>query len=81
MSLLAGIGALSNLLKISAPIPPAFCAQPTGIASGKSVRQIADELSLSEATVYTYRERILGKMKMNSVAELTRYALEHELID
>jgi DNA-binding NarL/FixJ family response regulator len=53
----------------------------TGIASGKSVRQIADELSLSEATVYTYRERILGKMKMNSVAELTRYALEHELID
>lgn len=51
----------------------------SGIASGKSVRQIADELSLSEATVYTYRERILEKM--NSVAELIRYALENGLID
>jgi len=50
------------------------------LASGKSVSDIAEQLSLSVTTVSTYRSRILEKMKMNSNADLTRYALEKKLI-
>jgi len=50
------------------------------LASGKSVSDIADQLSLSVTTVSTYRSRILEKMKMHSNADLTRYALEKNLI-
>ena len=51
------------------------------IASGKRVKEIADNLSLSEKTVSTYRTRILEKMGMKSNAELTRYAIKNKLID
>lgn len=46
------------------------------IASGKSVQKIAEELSLSPATISTYRTRILEKLKLSSNAELTRYAFQ-----
>lgn len=51
------------------------------IASGKQVSQIAEEISLSVATVSTYRARILEKTDMKNNSELTRYALEKELVD
>ena len=51
------------------------------IGSGKTVRQIADELMLSSKTVSTYRQRLLEKMKMSSNAELIRYALQNRLVD
>lgn len=50
------------------------------LATGKSVSEIATQLSLSVTTVSTYRARIMEKMKMRSNAELTRYALEKSLI-
>ncbi|HEX5651880.1 MAG TPA: response regulator transcription factor [Chitinophagaceae bacterium] len=50
------------------------------IASGKSVSEIAVQLSLSVTTVSTYRARIMEKMQMRSNADLTRYALEQKLI-
>lgn len=50
------------------------------IASGKTVKQIAAELSLSVKTVSTYRARILEKMKMQTNAELTHYAIKNELV-
>ena len=50
------------------------------IASGKSVSEIAERLSLSSATVSTHRARILTKMNMKTNAELTRYALDNKLI-
>jgi len=50
------------------------------LAAGKSVSDIAEQLSLSVTTVSTYRSRILKKMSMHSNAELTRYALEKSLI-
>ena len=49
------------------------------IASGKTVKDIAEELSLSVKTISTYRARILTKMRINSNAELIRYAVQHEL--
>jgi DNA-binding NarL/FixJ family response regulator len=50
------------------------------LASGKSVSEIAAQLSLSVTTVSTYRSRILEKMNMRSNAELTRYAIEKKII-
>jgi two-component system, NarL family, invasion response regulator UvrY len=49
------------------------------IASGKSVSEIARELSLGVPTISTYRARILEKMNMTTNAQLTRYVIEHEL--
>ncbi len=53
----------------------------TMIASGKSVTDIAQELSLSVKTVSMYRARLLEKMRMRHNAELTHYALRNGLVD
>ena len=50
------------------------------IASGKSVTEIANLLSLSVGTISTYRMRILEKMGIKSNAELTRYAIQNGLV-
>jgi DNA-binding NarL/FixJ family response regulator len=50
------------------------------IAVGRSVSNIARELSLSVKTVSTYRARILEKMKFSTNADLTVYALRNEII-
>ena len=50
------------------------------IAEGRSVSEIAEQLSLSITTVSTYRSRILAKMDMRTNADLIRYALENNLI-
>jgi DNA-binding NarL/FixJ family response regulator len=49
------------------------------IASGKTVSEIAGELSLSVNTISTYRSRILEKMHMQNNAELTLYVIENKL--
>jgi len=51
------------------------------IASGKTVKEVADELSLSVKTVSTYRSRILEKTGMKTTADLIRYALQTQLVD
>jgi len=50
------------------------------LASGRKVDEIAHDLCLAKGTVYTYRSRVLEKMQMGNDSELTRYAVEHELI-
>jgi two-component system invasion response regulator UvrY len=51
------------------------------IASGKSLKKIAEELCLSDRTVSTYRSRILEKMNLQSNSDLIQYAIHHHLID
>ena len=51
------------------------------IALGKSAEEIAQDLSISINTVYTYRNRILDKMSMKSNVELTQYVLSNKLIE
>lgn len=51
----------------------------TLIASGKSVSQIAAELSLGVPTVSTYRTRILEKMRLKNNAEITHYVIANGL--
>lgn len=50
------------------------------IASGKTVSEIAEEISLSVNTISTYRTRILEKLNLSNNAGLTRYALDHKLV-
>ncbi len=50
------------------------------LANGKSVSEIAEMLSLSVTTVSTYRARVMVKMDMKSNPDLTKYAIEHQLI-
>jgi two-component system invasion response regulator UvrY len=49
------------------------------IGAGKTVGEIAAQLSLSPKTVSTYRTRILQKLGLRTSAELIRYALQHQL--
>ncbi len=51
------------------------------IAAGKTIKEIAGELALSEKTVGTYRTRISEKMRLATNVELTRYAMQHRLVD
>jgi two-component system invasion response regulator UvrY len=51
------------------------------IASGKTVSEIAELLSLSDKTISTYRARVLEKMGMKTTAELTHYAIKNRLVD
>ena len=51
------------------------------LARGKSIKDIAAELHLSEKTISTYRGRILEKMRMHSNADIVRYAIQNRLID
>ncbi len=51
------------------------------ISSGKSIKEIAEILSLSIKTISTYRARIFEKMKMKSNAELIRYAINNQLVE
>jgi DNA-binding NarL/FixJ family response regulator len=50
------------------------------IAKGKTVTEIAEELSLSVPTISTYRARILEKTGMKNNAELTNYAVRNKLV-
>ncbi len=51
------------------------------IASGKTVSEIAAELSLSVQTISTYRAHILEKMSLENNAQLTHYALQRHLVE
>jgi DNA-binding NarL/FixJ family response regulator len=50
------------------------------LANGKSVSEIAEMLSLSVTTVSTYRARIMVKMNLKSNSDLTKYAIENNLL-
>ena len=51
------------------------------IGRGKSAEEMADDLSISIHTVYSYRNRILEKMKLKSNVELTQYVIKNKLIE
>jgi two-component system invasion response regulator UvrY len=50
------------------------------IAAGKTVKEIAHELSLARTTITSYRTRILEKMNLQTNADLIRYAIENRLV-
>ncbi|NCT19098.1 MAG: DNA-binding response regulator [Flavobacteriaceae bacterium CG_4_8_14_3_um_filter_34_10] len=50
------------------------------IGKGKTVSEIAKEISLTVNTISTYRARILEKLHLHNNAELTRYAIDNHLV-
>ncbi len=51
------------------------------LASGKTLKEIAEDLFLSEKTISTYRARILEKMRLRNNVDLSHYAIKHNLLD
>lgn len=51
------------------------------IIRGRTIKEIAAELSLSPSTVSTYKLRLMQKMNMANDADLIRYGLQHKLVD
>lgn len=49
------------------------------IAEGKTSNQVAENLHVSTKTVETHRAQLLRKLKVKSVAELTKYAIREGL--
>ena len=50
------------------------------ITVGKTMKEIASELNIALSTANTYKYRLMRKMNAKNVAELTRYAIERDLI-
>lgn len=50
------------------------------LASGKSISDIAEFLSLSATTVSTYRSRIITKLNIKTNADIVLYAIENNLM-
>ncbi len=51
------------------------------LISGKGITEIANDLSVSVKTISTHKTRIMAKMKLASLSELIRYAIDHDLLD
>lgn len=51
------------------------------VATGKTIKEIAAEFSLSEKTIATYRSRLAEKLHLSTNVELARYALQHRLVE
>jgi DNA-binding NarL/FixJ family response regulator len=51
------------------------------IASGKSLTDMAHQMSISVKTVSVYRARVLEKMHLKNNAELTHYAIKNQIVE
>ena len=51
------------------------------VASGKTIKEIATGMLLSEKTIATYRTRVAEKLGISSNVGLTRYAMQRRLVD
>lgn len=50
------------------------------LAQGANVNDIADQLALSSKTISTHKARLMQKLKVQSLAELVKYAMAHKII-
>lgn len=51
------------------------------VAKGRTNREIAEEFGISPRTVETHRERVMAKLRIRTVAGLTRFVVENGLED
>ena len=51
-----------------------------GIAKGRTNKEIGAELGISHRTVETHRESLMRKLRIRTVAGLTKFALETGLV-
>lgn len=50
------------------------------LTTGQGVNDIATQLVISRKTVSTHKARLLEKLNLSSMAELMRYAMQHDLL-
>jgi two-component system nitrate/nitrite response regulator NarL len=50
-----------------------------GVVRGQTNKEIAGELGISVRTVEAHRDSMMRKLRIHTVAGLTRYAIEHDL--
>ncbi len=51
-----------------------------GLAQGSTVGELGARLHLSSKTISTHKARLMDKLEINSLSELVRYAIKHELV-
>lgn len=51
------------------------------LVGGKSINEIAEQLSVSNKTISTHKVHLMEKMNLDNVADLVRYAMQHGLAD
>ena len=51
------------------------------LADGLRTKEIAERIGVSAKTVETYRHRLMEKLELTSVAELTRYAIREGIVE
>lgn len=74
-----------NHLSITNPgyksiLAPRECEILRFIAEGKNTKDIASILNLSIKTIETYRQRMMNKLNIDSIAGLTKYAISEGLV-
>lgn len=50
------------------------------LTTGKGVNDIAEALCISNKTVSTHKVHLMEKLKLSSMADLMRYAMQHDLL-
>ncbi|WP_296445077.1 response regulator [Rhodoferax sp. UBA5149] len=50
------------------------------LTTGKCVNEIAKQLAISNKTVSTHKVRLMVKMNLTSMADLMRYAMQHDIM-
>jgi len=51
------------------------------VAEGKTLNQLAETLQISRSTVTSHKHRLMEELQVRTAAELTRYAIEHQLVE
>ena len=75
------LGELSQHVRTGSALSPRERDVIHHIAAGKSGKEIARAMGLSEHTIETYRERLMDKLGAHTVADVVRYAVRVGLVD
>jgi DNA-binding NarL/FixJ family response regulator len=51
------------------------------LAEGRSTKEVASVLGLSTKTAETHRSAVLRKLQLHNIAQLTRYAISHHIVN
>ena len=85
------LGAIDDLARVEARLSPVPTARPSGlterevevlrlVAQGRTNREIADELVLSEHTVRRHMQNVFGRLGVSSRAAAVAFAVQHDLV-
>jgi DNA-binding NarL/FixJ family response regulator len=50
------------------------------VAEGRTTKAIADTLHVSSRTVEFHRYRLMKSLRLHTIAELVRYAIQHDFV-